>query len=129
MIKSKAIENLRRIGSCLDMTYANEQEKEELEAINMGIEALRKYRDHDFSADWQPIEDGNPAPGDYFITWEGKVNEAGYINRYIEIAEFYYEDEWDKESGRWNLEHIEARNYTDIKVVAWMELPDAWRGD
>lgn len=104
---------------------------EEVEAYDMAIEALRKYRtrEPDFHADWQPIEDGNPSPGDYYITWEGKVNEAGYINRYIEIAEFYYEDEWDEKSGRWNLEHIEARNYTDIKVVAWMDLPDKWMGD
>lgn len=42
MTREEAINNLKRAGECLDMTYANEQEKEELEAINMGIEALEQ---------------------------------------------------------------------------------------
>ena len=42
MTRDEVINNLRRVGECLDMTYANEQEKEELEAINMGIEALEQ---------------------------------------------------------------------------------------
>ena len=58
MTRGEAINNLKRVGERLDMTYANQQEKEELEAINMGIEALTKYRESDFHADWQPIEDG-----------------------------------------------------------------------
>lgn len=129
MTRGEAINNLKRVGERLDMTYAIEQEKEELEAINMGIEALKKYRESDFHADWQPIEDGNPSPGQYYITWDGKVNEAGHYRRYIEIAEFYLEDEWDKDSGRWNLSHIEERNFLDVRVVAWMDLPDKYEGD
>lgn len=129
MTRGEAINNLKRVGDRLDMTYAIEQEKEELEAINMGIEALKKYRESDFHADWQPIEDGNPSPGQYYITWDGKVNEAGHYRRYIEIAEFYLEDEWDKESGRWDLSHIEKRNFLDVRVVAWMDLPDKYEGD
>ena len=42
MTRGEAINNLKRVGECLDMTYANEQEKEELEAINMAIEALEQ---------------------------------------------------------------------------------------
>lgn len=129
MTRGEAINNLKRVGERLDMTYAIEQEKEELEAINMGIEALKKYRESDFHADWQPIEDGNPSPGQYYITWDGKVNEAGHYRRYIEIAEFYLEDEWDKDSGRWDLSHIEKRNFLDVRVVAWMNLPDKYEGD
>lgn len=129
MTRGEAINNLKRVGERLDMTYANQQEKDELEAINMGIEALKKYRESDFHADWQPIEDGNPSPGQYYITWEGKVNEAGHYRRYIEIAEFYLEDEWDKDSGRWDLSHIEKRSFLDVRVVAWMDLPDKYEGD
>lgn len=112
-------------------THGHYTEEEENEAIKKAIEALKKYkyRDPDFHADWQPIEDGNPSPGLYFITWEGKINATGNVCRYIEMAEFYLENEYDEDSGRWNLDHITERNYTDIKVIAWMDLPDKYEGD
>ncbi len=42
MTRIEAINNLKRVGECLDMTYANEQEREEFEAINMAIKALEQ---------------------------------------------------------------------------------------
>lgn len=47
MTRGEAINNLKRVGECLDMTYANEQEKEELEAINMAIEALEQLTSYE----------------------------------------------------------------------------------
>lgn len=76
--------------------------------------------DYDFMADWQPMSDGTPAPGQYFITWEGKFGNIS--GRWIEVAEYLDDDTW-------NVDHIAIRGITDIKVIAWMDLPDKWEGD
>lgn len=125
MIISDYISKAEAIDAC-------EQSLNLFEAVDRIKELPTKYghcNRCDFHADWQPIEDGNPSPGLYFITWEGKINATGNVCRYIEMAEFYLENEYDEDSGRWNLDHITERNYTDIKVIAWMDLPDKYEGD
>ena len=81
----------------------------------------------DFHADWQPISDGLPNPGLYFITWEGKRDNQKTASRFIELAEYY--ENYDGDGYSWDVSHIEANGYHDIKIIAWMDLPDKWEGD
>ena len=57
--------------------------------------------------------------GEYFITWRGKIGGVK-MGPFIEIAEF--------DSG-WDVRHIEQRGYSDIEVLAWMPLPETYKGD
>ena len=86
-----------------------------------------RNQEYDFYADWQPVSDGiMPDEGLYFITWEGKIGECDKVFRFIEMAEYqsnYFGD------SLWDVSHIEAKGYHDIKVIAWMDLPDKWEGD
>ena len=57
--------------------------------------------------------------GEYFITWVGELN-GRQQKPCIEIAEY------EPESGDWLVEHIEKRGWHNVKVTAWMELPDPY---
>lgn len=80
---------------------------------------------YDFMADWQLISEGTlPVPGDlYFITWEGAWN--GKKGRWIEMAE-YCQREDDPDDCYWDISHIEKRGFKNVRIIAWMELPDKW---
>lgn len=109
---------------------------ENLEADNalyMAIEALKQEprfghcNKCDFHADWQLISENIlPSEGEYFITWEGKMGNQKRPSRFIELAEYVENHYGDME---WDVSHIEANGYHDIKVIAWMDLPDKWEGD
>lgn len=83
---------------------------------------------YDFYADWQPISDGIlPNEDDlYLITWEGTRNDRR--ERWIETAEYcmFYGDEYN---CYWDVKHIEKRGFKDVKVIAWMDLPNKWEGE
>lgn len=86
-----------------------------------------RNQEYDFHADWQLISDNIlPSAGLYFITWEGKKGNQEKPSRFIEIAEYVENHYGDLE---WDVSHIEAKGYHDIKVIAWMDLPDKWEGD
>lgn len=84
-------------------------------------------RKHDHEADWQPVSDGiMPDEGLYLITWEGTWNTYKPMrDRWIELAEYFIVDG----EGQWSLDHIAIRGFKDIKVIAWMDLPEKWGGD
>lgn len=98
----------------------SEQEIEFKQAYEM---AISKLRDYDFHADWQtdiePDEEGL-----YFITWEGTFGSIG--GRWIEMAE--YRRNQDSGEYSWDVSHIENRGNTNVKVLAWMDLPNRWEG-
>ena len=64
---------------------------------------------------WTPTSIKMPPEGTYIIT--GKYGK----NRYIDIA--YYNHGWDSYSDEYKI-HPEMH-----EVIAWMELPEAYKGD
>ena len=74
---------------------------------------------------WIPVSERLPEKADeYFITWTCKNSKKSYVG----IAEFelcFAEEE--TETGNWIFEDY-IRNYDDPEVVAWMTLPEPYKG-
>ena len=78
---------------------------------------------------WIPCSERLPEEyGEYQITWTTSASKK----RFIGDSEFEVTSEWDAEhykfKGEWLLdEHI--KNYPDVKVIAWMPLPEPYEGE
>lgn len=124
--KQDAIDELIYIRDCIDSYYVAETERKQIKALTMAIESLRRGTP-DFHADWQPISDGLlPDAGEYFVTWEGKSKTSGTASRFIEIAEYFMNEYGDMV---WDVSRMEKNGYHDVKIIAWMDMPDRWEGD
>ena len=82
-----------------------------------------------YNGGWVPCEEQEPTEyGEYMITWTTsypKFNSKGMVD----ISEYEKKYEWDDEKkdfkGNWLLpEYIQ--NYPNVKVVAWMPLPNPY---
>lgn len=74
--------------------------------------------------DWMPYNDNlPPAEWEYLVTW---VAEVGIYGRTtftgMEILEY-------SESEGWLTYDIVKRGFFNIRVTAWMELPEKYRED
>jgi hypothetical protein len=72
---------------------------------------------HDYARnEWhiKPPEDF----GGYLITFTAILG-GRRSKRLIDISEY---------DGTWDVAHIERYGYKDIKILAWMELPEAYKG-
>lgn len=69
--------------------------------------------------DWIDVNDAEPQEDEvYLITWYGYL--LGTKTReFIEIAEY--------DGAEWCVDHIAKRGYKDIRVTAWMPLPDPYK--
>ena len=82
-----------------------------------------------FKDKWIPCSVAMPEKyGEYQITWTTSVSK----NRLIGAAEYDLSMEYDHDNnrfkGEWILdEYIKA--YPDVKVIAWRELPEPYRGE
>lgn len=72
--------------------------------------------------DWMPCFDEMPEYDEmYLVTWVGDIGKSGGKFRGIEMLEYY--------DGKWDTEKIEKRGYRNVRVTAWMELPEPWEED
>ena len=131
---SKDIENLEADNALYMAIEALNQLSSYEQTINKLTNAIAEQKPKfghcnkcDFHADWQLISENIlPSAGLYFITWEGKRDNQNTASRYIELAEYFENHYGDLE---WDVSHIEANGYHDIRIIAWMDLPDKWEGD
>ena len=71
---------------------------------------------------WTLCDDEPPEKQDsYFVTWE---SEDWKGKRFIGIGEYYPYDN----GGEWDYPEI-AKRYNNVRIIAWMELPEAYDGD
>lgn len=79
---------------------------------------------------WIDVKDSVPEEnGEYLITWTGVLgaNSTKRSKPLIGIAEYeIYEPENYED---WITTDNEFRHYHDIKVLAWQELPEPYKGD
>ena len=89
-----------------------------LEAYKMAIKALEQ------EPRWIPVSEKLPEEyGEYMITWV-----SDYTNKpLISIAEYEITDDFDRKNcrflGEWLFDEYMSA-YTNIKVTAWMPLPE-----
>lgn len=78
---------------------------------------------------WIPCSEKLPEEyGEYRITWTTSASKS----RFIGDSEYEITGEWDSENyrfkGEWLLpDYIKA--YPSVKVLAWRELEEPWRGE
>lgn len=86
---------------------------------------LRGYRQGKADAEphWIPVEQELPETDDEVLTTY--IVNGNRKKRYVETSRYYY----DGFSGYWSSPWDEYRIAgTRIEVIAWMPLPEAWRG-
>ena len=86
-----------------------------IDAFNDAIKYRTKRELERTGEDWTPTSEEMPPEGTYIIT--GKYGKS----RYIDIAD--YNDGWSSYSDEYKL-HPKAH-----EVIAWMELPEVYKGD
>lgn len=78
---------------------------------------------------WIPVNERLPEEyGEYMITWV-----SDYTNKpLISIAEYEITDDFDRKNcrflGEWLFDEYMSA-YTNIKVIAWMPLPEPYKAD
>ena len=78
---------------------------------------------------WIPCSERLPEEyGEYQITWITSVSKKRFIgcSEYEITGEYDFEN--DRFKGEWLLEDY-VKAYPDVKVLAWMPLPEPWRGE
>lgn len=94
-------------------------------AQNVAEKAIQELRDNGvFFSRWIPVSEKLPEEyGEYLITWTTSQSKRPFIG----ISEGEVTSEYDHEHNRfkfkWLLEDY-VKNYPDVKVIAWMPLPE-----
>ena len=75
---------------------------------------------------WIPVTERNPKGlGEYLVTWKTWAVKGA---RHITVA-WYTPDSLGSPTGEWMLPELLRTGYPDPTVVAWMPLPECYRGD
>lgn len=147
MTREEAIKRLKSdIYEYADFTE-NPNENEFWTAFDMAIEALERADLEGYSsrlwkaayergkADaeprWIPVSERLPEKyGEYLITWTTSHSMVNGKYGFLGTAEYDLSGEYDHEKnrfmGEWLLEDY-IKNYPDVKVIAWMPLPEPYR--
>lgn len=76
---------------------------------------------------WIPVSEREPEEyGEYLITWTTSQSKRPFIA----ICEGEVTGEYDHEKNRFKLEWLlddYIKNYPDVKVTAWMPLPEPYK--
>lgn len=110
----------RSCGKC-DLMMPNKEPI--LKAYKLAIKALEQTT-------WIPVSERLPEEyGEYLITWKNPK----YSKTYIGICECEITDVYDHEHNRFEVEwlfdgHITTA-YPDSYVIAWMPLPEPYKGE
>ena len=77
--------------------------------------------------EWIPVSERFPEEyGDYLITWTTSQTKRPFIG----ISEGEVTSEYDYEHNRFKFEWLledYVKNYPDVKVIAWMPLPEPYK--
>ena len=118
MTREEAIERLKQNKAAAEFyagmaqnTNTIENELKDIEAMNMGIEALQADR----LTEWIPVSERLPEEnGKYIVSLEDSVYpEASFFN------------------GKWFMRSFNgiAQEFGEYEVIAWMLMPEPYRGD
>ena len=96
-------------------------------ALNMGIAAIKREQR------WIPVSERLPEEyGEYMITWTTSHSMVNGKYGFLGTAEYELTGEYDAENnrfkGEWLLEEY-VENYSDVKVTAWMPLPEPYKAE
>lgn len=120
MTVNEAIRHLYTYSSTNGSGRTNQDQHEE--AKRMAIKALEAQR-------WIPCSERLPEEyGEYRITWVTSASGK----RLIGDAEFEVTSVWDNEHDRFKGEWLPddyIKNYPDVKVLAWKQIEEPWRGE
>lgn len=73
--------------------------------------------------DWMPYDEERPqSEGEYLTTWVAEFGTHGRTFTGLEILEY------TKDEG-WSTYDIIKRGFFNVRITAWMELPDKYRED
>lgn len=117
---------MTREGALYHLQYCSKwNEKPKKEALDIAIQALSEPK----HGEWIAVEDRLPEEyGEYMITWVSDQTNKPLIG----IAEYDITDDFDHENfrflGEWLFDAYMSA-YTNIKVTAWCELPEPYKGD
>ena len=95
----------------------------------LGMVTALGYKHEKTAQKWIPCSEKLPEEyGEYRITWTTSASKS----RFIGDSEYEITGEWDSENyrfkGEWLLtDYIKA--YPSVKVLAWRELEEPWRGE
>ena len=122
---SEGMENLSKVILYKKLIKALQEDKDEsvdsmahdfiIDILNDAIKYRTQRELERTEEDWTPTSKEMPPEGTYIIT--GKYGK----NRYIDIAD--YNDGWNSYSDEYKI-HPEMH-----EVIAWMELPEPYKGD
>ncbi|MBR4406038.1 MAG: DUF551 domain-containing protein [Bacteroidaceae bacterium] len=75
--------------------------------------------------DWIPTEERLPEEeGEYLITWTGTLAHT-HTWHFIRVVEYIkYRDGF-----YWDTDDIYDYGYRDVEVIAWMPLPEPYKGE
>lgn len=82
---------------------------------------------------WIPVSERLPEEyGEYMITWTTSHSLVNGEYGFLGIAEYESSGEYDYENnefkGEWLLEDY-IKNYPNVKVTAWMPLPEPYKAE
>lgn len=82
---------------------------------------------------WIPVSERLPEKyGEYLITWTTSHSMVNGKYGFLGTAEYDLSGEYDHEKnrfkGEWLLEDY-IKNYRDVKVIAWMPLPEPYKAE
>ena len=94
------------------------------EAIEWCLEGLNNMPSEQPEQQWMPCSERPPEEQDeYYITWTSPICKG---RRFVSITEYCIPR--TGEEPYWDLsEHISF--YEDAEVLAWMPLPEPWKGE
>ena len=108
-----------RSGEIADLTYA----------ASLRISVLSAGGNR---SEWIPVSKREPEEyGEYMITWTTSHSMAGGKGL-IGDAEYELTNEYDHEKNRFKGEWLlpeYIQNYPDVKVIAWMPLPEPYKAE
>ena len=124
--RQAAIDTIESWLSCDDY---NKAERHIMRAMQSVLYDLPPVTPQPKTGHWIPTSERSPKEhGEYEITWTtslAKLNNQGFIG----IAEYELTGEFEHENnrfkGKWLLED-DIKNYPDVKVTAWMPLPEPY---
>ena len=101
-------------------------------AQNVAKKVIQDLMDNGvFIGRWIPVSERLPEEyGEYMITWTTSHSLVNGEYGFLGVAEYESSGEYDYENnefkGEWLLEDY-IKNYPNVKVTAWMPLPEPYR--
>ena len=109
MTNEKAIMCLEDMRIKVPIPKAAKQARENNEALDVAIKALQN------EPHWIPVTEEPIPDGEYLVTWTSEIQEKPILSI---ICRY---------SGVWDCWELQMLGHHDINVLAYMELPEAYK--